>query len=110
MTRLKFINKEFILELMENKDKFKLVDALTEDDFAKGHLPNALNIPVTRMEELFSELLPDKGELIITYCSDYLCSASTGLARFLQDKGYENVVDYKGGQKDWMDAGLPLMK
>jgi len=24
--------------------------------------------------------------------------------------GYTNVLDYKGGKKDWQGAGLPLVK
>ena len=29
-------------------------------------------------------------------------------ARELAAMGYENVSDYEGGKKDWIDAGLPV--
>lgn len=110
MEKLKFVNKEKILELMENKEDFKLVEALVEEDYKQGHLPNAVNIPANKADELVPEMLTDKNQAIIVYCSDYLCQASTGLSRKLQEMGYTNVMDYKGGKKDWADAGLPLLK
>ena len=106
--KLKFVAKEKLFEMMENKEGFKLVEVLSEEDYAKGHLPAALNIPMNRLEELYPRLLPDKNEPVVVYCSSFLCTASTGAARKLQSVGYTQVLDYKGGKKDCTDARLPL--
>lgn len=108
--KVKIISKEQLFEMMENKEKFKLVEVLSEADFASGHIPFAINIPVNKIEELAPKLLPDKDERIIVYCSSFLCTASTGAARKLQSLGYTAVLDYKGGKDDWEKAGLPLVK
>lgn len=108
--KIKFISKEFLFEMMENKEKFKLVEVLPEDDYKKGHLPFAINIRVDKLDDLAQQLLPDKNELIVVYCSNFICTASTGAARKLQSMGYTNVLDFKGGKQDWSSAGLPLLK
>lgn len=108
--KIKIISKEQLFELMENKEKFKLVEVLSEEDFASGHLPFAINIPVDKIDELAPKLLQDKNERVVVYCSSFLCTASTGAARKLQSMGYTAVLDYKGGKEDWEKAGLPLVK
>ena len=108
--KVKFISKEGLFEMMENKERFKLVEVLPEDSYQEGHLPFAINIPVTEIEEKSKDLLPDKNETIVVYCADFLCLASTDAARKLQRLGYTNVLDFKGGKGDWQAAGLPLIK
>lgn len=107
--KLKFLSKEGLFELMENRENFTLVEVLSKEDYDKGHLPMAVNIPVDKLEALAPAMLPDKQQRIVVYCSDFLCTASTGAARFLQSMGYVNVLDYKGGKDDWTKAGLPLI-
>lgn len=109
-TKIKIILKEELFELMENKEKFTLVEVLAEEDYASGHLPFAINIPVDKLADFAPRLLPDKDALIVVYCSGFLCTASTGATRALQSMGYTNVRDYKGGKEDWRVAGLPLVK
>jgi len=108
--KLSFVSKEQLLEMMENKVNFKLVEVLSADSFKEGHLPSAINIPVGDIGEKAGVLLPDKDEKIIVYCSSFTCTASTGAARELQLMGYKNIFDYKGGKKDWQAADLPLVK
>lgn len=108
--KVKFISKEGLLEMMENKENFKLVEVLAKEDYEAGHLPFAINIPVDKIEKLAPTMIPDKNQCIVVYCSGFLCTASTGAVRFLQSLGYTNVLDYKGGKPDWKNAGLPLLK
>ena len=51
MKRIKFISIEQLLEMMENKDKFRLVEVLSEDSYKEGHIPNAISIPVDNLEK-----------------------------------------------------------
>lgn len=107
--KLTFITKEKVLEMMENGEDFTLVEVLAEEDYKKGHVPKAINIPVDRIEKDAEKLLPDKDKVIVVYCASFLCSASTGATRLLQSMGYTRVLDYKGGKDDWQKAGLPLL-
>ncbi len=96
--------------MMENEEQFKLVEVLSPEGYEKEHLPLAINIPMNRLEELAPKFLSDKNERMVVYCSSFTCTASTGATRKLQSMGYTNVLDYKGGKKDWDSAGLPLVK
>ena len=108
--RVSFITIETLLEMMENKDIFKLVEVLSEEDYAKGHIPGAVNIPTDQIAERAPKELPDKNEAIVTYCASYKCHASTEAARKLTDMGYTKVLDYKASKKGWEAAGMPLQK
>lgn len=108
--KVKFISKEGLFEMMENKENFKLVDVLPKEEYEIGHIPFAINIPIDKLNELANTMLPDKNQCVVVYCSDFLCTASTGAARFLQSMGYKGILDYKGGKQDWKNAGLPLVK
>jgi rhodanese-related sulfurtransferase len=107
MKRLQFITLETPLEMRENKDRFILVDALTEDIYREEHIPGAINMPSGKIAQLATAQL-DKTDRIVTCCGNYSCKASTIAARKLMELGYENVADFKGGKKAWQSAGLEL--
>jgi len=108
MKRIKFISIEQLLEMMENKDNFKLVEVLSEESYEKGHIPNAINIPVDKLKDAGRKL--KKTDNIVVYCASYTCHASTNAAKILLKMGYNNVLDFKGSKKTWVDAGFELEK
>lgn len=109
MARLKYVPLEELLTMMENNDKFKLVEALSEEAYREGHIPGAVNVPVERATEEAGRKLK-KSDKIVVYCASYTCHASTKLARQLMKLGYKKVMDFKAGKKGWTDAGLELEK
>ncbi len=108
MKKVTFISKEKLLEMMENKEDFKLVSVRGDEHYREGHLLGALSIPVDRVEELAPQLLPNKDQTIVVYCGSFTCGASTHALKKLQEMSYTNALDYKGGIKDWESAGLGL--
>lgn len=109
MKRIKFITIEQLLEMMENKDKFRLVEVLSEDSYKDGHIPGAINIPVDKLQKEASKNLK-KTDTIVVYCANYHCPASTRAAEMLLKMGYKKTLDFKGSKKAWVDAGLELEK
>ncbi|MBI4452284.1 rhodanese-like domain-containing protein [Candidatus Woesearchaeota archaeon] len=109
MAKVKFITIEQLLEMIENKEEFKLVDVLREGDFKEGHIPGAINIPVGNLKNEAPKQL-NKTDRIVVYCGSYQCHASTNAARILLEMGYGNTVDFKGGKKTWTDEGFELEK
>lgn len=93
-------------ELMGRRDDpaVAVVDVLPPATYRHGHLPGALNLPLTDIENA-AEVLPDKGQEIILYCASFTCTASEQAAVRLQAMGYENVLDYAGGMIDWLENG-----
>jgi rhodanese-related sulfurtransferase len=106
--KMKIITREELLEKMRNKEAFALVDVLTKESYAHNHIEGAVNLPVGELAELAPTRLPDKNQEIICYCASFDCQASTSAGRILEKLGYTNVLDYKGGLKDWRAAGYPM--
>jgi rhodanese-related sulfurtransferase len=104
---VKTISREELKEKMDRGDDFVLLDVLAEMYYRHSHLPGAINVPADELAERAPELLPDKDAEIVVYCKDPPCEASEEAARELAAMGYENVRDYVGGKRDWIDAGLP---
>jgi rhodanese-related sulfurtransferase len=109
MRKLNFITIEDLLEMFENKERFKLVEVLTRAEYDKGHIPKAINIPLDELETLAKQKLR-KTDTIVVYCASYTCHASTKAARTLQNLGYQHVLDFKGGKRWWQHAGFELKK
>ena len=109
MKRIKFIAIDQLLEMMENKEDFKLVEVLSQESFKQGHIPKAINIPVDRLDKVAKDKLK-KTDKIVVYCASYTCHASTNAAKILLNMGFKNVLDFKGSKKTWVDAGFELEK
>lgn len=108
--RVRFLALPQLLEMIENEDDFMLVEVLSRDQYEEGHLPGAVSLPVDDIDPAVSDVLPDQKKTVVTYCASYTCPASTNAARLLQEKGYRNVLDYKGSKKEWQQSGLELEK
>lgn len=68
----------------------RLVDVRTPGEFAAGHIPGALNIPVQQLDARMSELLP-KDEPVVVYCRSGHRSGTA--ARLLKNAGFNAVRD-----------------
>ena len=100
---------EDLLEMFENKERFKLVEVLAKEEYDKGHIPGAINIPLDELETLAKQKLR-KTDTIVVYCASYACHASTKAARRLLDLGYQHILDFKGGKRWWQHSGFELKK
>ncbi len=107
--RVKLITTEGVLEMLANKQKFKLVEVLPEEEFRNGHIPGAINLPLDGLQGLARKCLR-KTDTIVVYCLNYQCKASTNAARTLLGMRYTKTLDYKAGKKGWLHAGFELEK
>lgn len=101
------ISREQVKSLIDSGDAV-VIEALPEEEFAKGHLPGALSMPVNEIGDLAPKKLKDLDQQIITYCASAKCPASRKAAETLEKLGYTNVSEYSAGKEDWKKAGLPL--
>lgn len=83
----------------------KLIEALGPDWYDDAHLPSALNIPPSRVEQLAAQVLPDPDEPIVVYASR-TCGDAAVVGAALEALGYRRVQVYLGGKEDWIEAGL----
>jgi ArsR family transcriptional regulator len=83
-----------------------LLDVRPEDEFAWGHLPGAINIPLAVLEQHLT-LLP-RSQQIIAYCRGPYCVFSVEAAARLRALGYD-VRRLADGYPEWKAAGLPIV-
>jgi rhodanese-related sulfurtransferase len=83
-----------------------LLDVREPDEFDKGHLPKAMNIPRGLLEFQIEKKVPDKSTPIIVYCKTggRSCLGTDTLMKM----GYTNVFSMAGGWKAWLKAGYPI--
>lgn len=106
---MRHITREQLSAHLDNGSPLTLVEALPERYWKEGHLPGALQMDYTEVEEKAGALLPDKGARIVVYCASTECQNSTKAARTLEGLGYTDVHEYAEGKQHWVEAGLPLV-
>lgn len=82
-----------------------VLDVRPEDEFALGHLPGALNIPLGELDRRLSELPTDRE--VVAYCRGPYCVLSFEAAAALRARGF-NVRRLEDGFPEWKAAGLPV--
>jgi phage shock protein E len=79
-----------------------LIDVRTPEEYASGHIQNAINISLETLQARLGEV--PKGTPVVVYCRTGNRSASA--AQILVDDGYQLVFDL-GGIQDWAVQSLP---
>jgi rhodanese-related sulfurtransferase/predicted transcriptional regulator len=82
-----------------------VLDVRPEDEFAHGHLPDALNIPLSELERRLAELPADQE--IVAYCRGPWCVLSFEAVALLRQRGYR-VRRLEDGFPEWKVSGLPV--
>ena len=83
-----------------------VLDVRPEDEFALGHLPGALNIPLRALKARLSELNPSQE--IVAYCRGPYCVLSYEAVAALRARGFK-VRRLEDGLPEWRAAGLPVI-
>jgi rhodanese-related sulfurtransferase len=83
--------------------KFRLIDLNTEEVYKDAHIPGAMHVDLARIEEIAAGW--NKETPIISYCSDYTCTASHSAAKKLKELGFKDVAVYAGGMNEWHHLG-----
>jgi rhodanese-related sulfurtransferase/biotin operon repressor len=100
---IELLTKEDLVKRLRRKD-FVVLDVRPEEEYAAGHVPGAVSIPVAELRRRVKEL-PRNME-IVAYCRGPFCAFAPEAARYLHGKGYRTRV-LDGGLPDWQAAGLP---
>lgn len=97
-----------------NEDGFRLweskaatfIDVRGFDTYRKGHVPDALPVPLADFDSYATLLPDDKDTPIVTVCNVGNLSLS-GVLQFTS-LGYTNVRSLDGGVTEWREAGRPV--
>lgn len=102
---LLIVSPERVREWQDAGEDFALVDARDAVQYAREHIPGAINVPYVEIRA--GGLLPPRDQRIVVYCSSETCPISQYAYEALDQLGYEEIYDMRAGLQGWKDAGLP---
>ena len=82
-----------------------VIDVRPPDEFALGHVPGAINVPLTDLQARLPELDPDRE--IVAYCRGPWCVMSFEAVAALRKRGFQ-ARRLEDGLPEWKAAGLPV--
>lgn len=81
-----------------------VLDVRPPEEYAEGHIPGAINVPLNQIELHLGELDPQQE--IVAYCRGPHCVLAFDAVAKLRDKGL-NARRLEDGYPEWVLAGLP---
>ena len=94
--------------LLINREDAIVVDVREADEFAAGHLPDARNIPGSKLAERISEIEKYKDKPVIVCCATGM--RSNNACAELKKNGFSRINNLAGGVDAWVGAGYPIKK
>ena len=91
-----------------NRSDALVIDLRAAEDYARGHVLGAKNIPLADLERRAAELDKHKAKPLILHCDSG--NRSGGAVAALRAKGFGSVHNLAGGYAAWQQAGLPVEK
>ena len=85
-----------------------VIDVREDSEWDQGHLPGAVHISKSYVEQQIEGAVPDRDAPVVLYCAGGVRSLFA--AQTLEQLGYTNVVSMSGGFQAWKSAGLPWDK
>ena len=81
-----------------------IIDVREPEEFARGHIPGAVNIPQCDLATRLADVPRDRP--LLTVCASGMRSLRS--AQFLRQQGYADVENIAGGTNAWRAAGRPV--
>lgn len=83
-----------------------ILDVRSPEEFAEGHIKNAVNISHGEMSRNFMSILEFQDKPVVVYCrSGRRASIAEAI---LRDKGFTQVKHLAGDMNEWVEAELPV--
>ncbi|MBN1991825.1 MAG: rhodanese-like domain-containing protein [Anaerolineae bacterium] len=94
------------VENVRNRADVVIIDVREDVEYAGGHIPGAVLIPLAQIPQRLAEIPQDK--TVIAVCRSG--NRSIQVTYFLQQQGFTNVHNMAGGMRAWSRAGYELEK
>jgi len=104
---IKLLNVHDTLRLMNDKTTV-VVDVREPKEYAEGHMPHTINIPLAKLAERSGELEKAKEHPVVVVCRSG--NRSKKGAVILAKNGFKELYSLNGGVMDWQKDNLPLEK
>ena len=91
---------------VRGRDDVVLIDVREDSEYAEGHIPGAVLIPLGQIPDRLDEIPQDK--TVIAVCRSG--NRSGQATNFLRQQGFDNVHNMQGGMLAWDQAGYEIEK
>ncbi len=97
---------------LQESGKVILFDARPGFFYNLGHIPGAISLPKSGMDERLAQRKSEfdaaakEGKAVVIYCTNLLCPDARAVAMRLADFGYSSSV-LSGGWETYKETGLP---
>src|SRR3954453_15569439 len=82
-----------------------LLDVREDAEWDQGHVPGAVHISKSYIEQQIEAAVPNRDAAVVLYCAGAVRPLFA--AQTLRDMGYSDVASMKGGFQAWKGHGLP---
>jgi rhodanese-related sulfurtransferase/DNA-binding transcriptional ArsR family regulator len=100
------VTRAELLRRLKRGDDLVVLDVRPSEEFAAGHLPPAISIPLPELRRRLRELPRDKE--VVAYCRGPYCAFAHKAVRVLQQAGVR-ARRLEDGLPEWKAAGLPVV-
>ena len=94
--------------MLINREDALVVDVREPDEYVSGHVPDARNIPGSKLAERISEIEKYKDKPVIVCCATGM--RSNKACAELKKNGFSRINNLAGGVDAWVGAGYPIKK
>ena len=101
------LDPQAMVQLM-NREKAVVIDVCEPDEFARGHVIGAKNLPLAQIDEKLPQWVKNKSTPVIMVCQ--VGARSSRAAAAARKLGYENAHSLSGGLRAWVAASMPTEK
>lgn len=102
---LEAVTRDQLQRRLKSGDDLIVVDVRPAEEYAAGHLPRAVSVPLPQLKRRLHDLRRDRE--IVAYCRGPYCAFAHAAVRQLRAEGF-HAVRLEDGLPEWRAAGLPV--
>ncbi len=103
------VSAEQLLDLADSHDDLVIIDARSESDYDKGHIPDVVRIKNTDITDAnLAANISAKDTPVCFYCNGTTCGRSADAVNKAKAAGYSNLYWFRGGIAEWKEKGFPI--
>lgn len=94
------------VDSLRSRDDVVVLDVREDYEYAEGHIPGAVLVPLGQIPNRLAEIPKDKTVLVVCRSGN----RSNQATQFLRQQGFDNVHNMTGGMIDWAASGYQVEK
>lgn len=102
---MKHLSVSELKSMMERHDRVQVIDVRSPGEYASGHIPGAMNLPLEELEARLDDI--ERNAPVVLVCRS---GRRSGLACETLNPHRDRVMSLDGGVESWTQSGLPFVR